>query len=107
MERQPVESSSLRSVGYDAGRQELEIEFHDGTIYLYGNVPEPVYAALLRAESKGGYFNAEIREQYVYHKVAGREDAGREADMVQHDPDRQRSDSELPLQDKEDSESDD
>ena len=73
MERQPVESSSLRSVGYDAQRRELEIEFHDGTVYLYGNVPEDVCAALLQAESKGGYFNAEIREQYVYHKVEGRE----------------------------------
>jgi hypothetical protein len=73
MERQPVESSSLRSVGYDAQRRELAIEFHDGTVYLYGNVPEDVYAALLQSESKGGYFNAEIREQYVYHKVEDRE----------------------------------
>jgi len=78
MERQPVESSSLRSVGYDAQRRELAIEFHDGTVYLYGSVPEDVYSALLRAESKGGYFNAEIREQYVYHKVARRESEGKQ-----------------------------
>lgn len=105
MERQPVESSSLRSVGYDAARQELEIEFHDGTIYLYGNVPAPVYAALLRAESKGGYFNAEIREQYVYHKVAGRADLEQESDQTQIDSEYTPKDSKTPMHADDDTES--
>jgi len=39
MKRQPVESSNLASVGYDAARQILEIEFNHGGIYQYYDVP--------------------------------------------------------------------
>jgi hypothetical protein len=43
MERDPVTSSSLASVGYDARYGMLEVEFNNGEVYQYGNVPEYVY----------------------------------------------------------------
>ena len=61
MIRQPVESSNLRSVGYDEESRTLEIEFHSGAVYQYYDVPSEVYQELLSAPSLGKYFHAHIR----------------------------------------------
>ena len=61
----PVASSSLATVAYDHQRAILQVEFHDGTAYLYVGVPLQNYQDLLRAKSKGGYFNRFIRS--IYH----------------------------------------
>jgi len=53
MQRTPVSSSNLRSVGYDPATQTLEIEFMNGHIYQYSGVLKSVYDALLAAESHG------------------------------------------------------
>ncbi|MEW9899869.1 KTSC domain-containing protein [Chitinivorax sp. PXF-14] len=39
MDRKPLNSSRIRSVGYDAGQQVLEIEFRDGKVEQYSRVP--------------------------------------------------------------------
>ena len=52
MDRQQVSSSSIRSVGYDPQTQTLELEFHNGGVYRYANVPEAVYRGLMLADSK-------------------------------------------------------
>ncbi len=70
MERQPVTSSQIASVGYDARREELEIEFHSGGIYRYYRVPEKVYNDLMQAESKGKFFNSQIKGSYEFKKIA-------------------------------------
>jgi len=49
------------SVGYDFETRVLEIEFIDGAIYQYFDVPEEIYQGLLNAESKGRYFNLVIK----------------------------------------------
>ena len=69
MIRQPVASSDLRAVGYDAGRQVLEVEFHSGGIYQYFGVPGSTYSGLMQAGSKGSYFHAFIKDRYAYQKV--------------------------------------
>lgn len=69
MIRQPVASSDLRTVGYDAARQILEVEFHSGGIYQYFGVPSSVYSGLLQAGSKGRYLHAFIKGRYTYQKV--------------------------------------
>ncbi len=61
MQRQPVTSSNLRSVGYDPDSQALEIEFQTGRVWRYSTVPRSVYSALMAADSKGSYFNSYIR----------------------------------------------
>ena len=64
MRREPVTSSVLRSVGYDAATAELEIEFASGDVYRYYAVPPRVHRELLAAESPGGYFNTHISDTY-------------------------------------------
>ena len=54
----------------------LEIEFDSGAVYQYLEVPVRIYEQLLRAESKGRYFNSEIREIYPYVQVSRTRAAG-------------------------------
>jgi hypothetical protein len=70
MNRVPVQSSNLASVGYDSGNMVIEIEFHSGGIYQYFNVPEHIHQGLMNAGSKGTYFNQNIKKAgYPYNKV--------------------------------------
>jgi hypothetical protein len=71
MRRERVESTTMKSVGYAARERILEIEFDSGAIYQYLDVPAKIHASLMRAESKGRYFNDEIREIYPYEQVRG------------------------------------
>lgn len=64
MNRVPVESSVLASVLYLSELRLLEIEFHSGLFYQYFDVPQHSYSELLTAESKGAYFNANIRNRF-------------------------------------------
>ena len=69
MRRIPVSSSNLASVGYEAQRGILEVEFHSGSVYQYHGVPEQVYRGLMCASSHGSYFSAYIRNSYQYTQV--------------------------------------
>jgi hypothetical protein len=69
MKRQGVESTTMRSVGYDQTNQVLEVEFQSGTIYQYLDIPPAIYKELWEAESKGRYFNSEIRDTYEFVRV--------------------------------------
>lgn len=60
IERRPVESSNLASVGYDGTFNVLEVEFKTGDIYRYFGVPIDVGLGLIDAPSKGKYFHANI-----------------------------------------------
>ncbi|MGO9258090.1 MAG: KTSC domain-containing protein [Bryobacteraceae bacterium] len=47
----------------------MDLEFRTGAIYRYLGVPAQVYKELLRAESKGRYFNQHIRNRFGYAKI--------------------------------------
>ena len=64
--RQPVQSSCLTSVGYQVGSRTLEVEFRNGGVYLYFEVPPSVHAALMTAPSKGRFFAAEVRDRFAH-----------------------------------------
>src|SRR4029079_18487782 len=68
----PVESSVMTGVDYDEEAQELDILFSSGKTYRYFGVPADVYAMLLEAESKGQFFNEEIKGAYRYAQVSKR-----------------------------------
>ena len=54
MQRVPVESSSIASIGYAPQRRVLELEFRQsGEVYQYFDVPAEEYAEFLGADSKG------------------------------------------------------
>jgi hypothetical protein len=66
MERHDVESSVIRAVGHT---RVLEIEFESGRVYQYYDVPEDVYEAMLKSDSKGRYFNQHIRGKFPYQEI--------------------------------------
>ena len=61
-----VESTTLATVAYDATRELLQLEFRSRAVYQYFGVPAAVHQALLRAPSKGSYFNRFIRGSFPY-----------------------------------------
>ncbi len=69
MERTPVSSSNISAVGYDADGQTLEIEFTNGSVYQYANVPVGEYDGFMASDSKGKYFHANIKNRYSFVKL--------------------------------------
>jgi hypothetical protein len=65
-----VESTTLAVVAYDETRELLQLEFRSRAVYRYFDVPDRVHEGLLRAASRGGYFNAEIRGRFRHARVA-------------------------------------
>jgi len=61
-----VESTTLAMVAYDNDRELLQLEFRSRAIYQYFGVPAAMHAALLRAPSKGKYFNRVIRGRFPF-----------------------------------------
>jgi hypothetical protein len=62
MDRIPVGSTNLVSVGYDDATSMLEAEFLKSGVYQYYGVPREIYDQLMAAPSKGAYFNAVIKK---------------------------------------------
>jgi hypothetical protein len=70
MKREAVDSSVIASMGYDHKKEILEIEFHyRGAVYQYDDVPPEVWEEFLESESKGKYFNENIRHDYFETRV--------------------------------------
>jgi len=69
MLRQPVISSNLASVCYDSKSKTLEIEFLNGSLYQYFDIPEHVYEELMAADSHGQYLARNIKGNYRFSKV--------------------------------------
>lgn len=70
--RQPVESTSLASVGYSKKWAILEVQFRSGQIYRFHDVPVEVYRDLLNAQSKGRFLHREIRSRFASTAMTGR-----------------------------------
>ena len=66
---QPVESSLIKEISYDATTKALTVVFVEtNEKYLYKNVPEEVYKQLMAADSKGTYFVKNIKGKYAFTK---------------------------------------
>ncbi len=64
MMRVEVDSSLLRWVDYFPDERRLQLGFRSGEVWDYFDVPDSTYHGLLDAESKGGYFNRQIRRRF-------------------------------------------
>jgi KTSC domain len=62
--RQEVQSSAIAKIGYSKRRHILEIEFVNGAVYRYFDVPLSVYHDLMSAKSKARFYDFNIRKQY-------------------------------------------
>ena len=67
--REPVDSSSIRSVDYDPDNRILELEYAGGNVYQYYEVPEGIHIDLMCADSKGRFVNFRIKPYYSYKKI--------------------------------------
>jgi len=69
MDRTPVSSSNIVSIGYDPDTSTLEVEFKGGAVYHYFNVPENIHVGLMAAASHGTYLNKYVKGTYKYSKL--------------------------------------
>lgn len=74
MNRIPVKSSNVKSMGYDPATKILQAEFHSGAIWNYSDVPPDKFAQLLKADadpelSLGSHFHRLIKSQHTATKV--------------------------------------
>ena len=69
MQRVLIQSSNLKSVGYDTDKKILEVEFQGGGIYQYDKVSQIVFEEFMTAESKGRYFHANIKNKFAHTRV--------------------------------------
>jgi hypothetical protein len=65
----PVHSSGVRAVGYEEERKVLYVQFADGDLYEYHDVPVSDVVELLQANSIGWFVNKRIKSFYDYRKL--------------------------------------
>ena len=70
--RVAVQSSVIATIAYDGVRRALDIEFRSGAVWRYFDVLPEIHRAFLDADSKGRFYNANIRHRFKSHKIGGR-----------------------------------
>lgn len=63
-------SSSIASVAYSPDQRTLDVQFLNGAVYRYFEVPAVAYNEILTAPSKGRYFHRSIRGVYTYQRIS-------------------------------------
>ena len=64
------ESSAVSYARYDRQHRRLYLTFREsGEMYVYVDVPLPIYEALLTAESKGRFINERIKDRYKFQRL--------------------------------------
>ena len=69
MQRQAVKSSAIKSIGHDAEKHILEIEFTSGGIYQYRDFTPEHMDKFKAASSIGGHFAKHIQGKHPMTKV--------------------------------------
>jgi hypothetical protein len=64
-----ITSSNLKSATYNTEEKTLMVEFNNGAIYEYNEVPWEIFTKFRMAESQGKFFNTSISKTYKYQKV--------------------------------------
>lgn len=74
IDREPIESSLIKSAGFHRDMQIMEIEFRpngsgDGPVYRYFEVRQKDYDDFLAADSRGSFFLKKIKGKFAFAKV--------------------------------------
>ena len=64
-----VESTAIREIDYDAERAKLLVQFVTGERYVYVGVPAEVCRSFVEADSKGRFFQRQIRDRYPFNRL--------------------------------------
>lgn len=71
METQRLNSSLLKSAGYDSRQQRLELEYTSGDRRVFKAVPPEVFRRLVAAPNPAAYYEDRIAEEYAWERAAG------------------------------------
>jgi KTSC domain len=66
---QTVDSSAVAAVGYDRAGEDVYVEFLDGDLYVYAQVPYVIWRAFLAAESKGRFVNKVLKPHFPVRRA--------------------------------------
>jgi len=69
IDRQPVVSSDIASIGYDEASETLEIEFKATGVYRYFSIPRSVAEEFQRTPSPGKFFRQNVKGKYAWEKT--------------------------------------
>jgi len=69
MDRKRVNSSKVRSVGYDEKTRTLEVEMSNGQVFQYPGVYPEVYRQFMAAPNPSAFFDDKIAEEYSAKRV--------------------------------------
>ena len=69
MQRKRINSSKLRSVGYDEQTRTLEVEMSNGQVFQYVGVYPEVYRRFMAAPNPTSFFDDKIADEYTGKRV--------------------------------------
>jgi hypothetical protein len=64
-----IQSSNIKRTEYDTDSKELVVEFNNGLIYSYENVPHQLYTQFRMSESQGKFFSSKISKTFKYKRL--------------------------------------
>ena len=66
----PIKSSMFSGHHYDPATRQMTVQFKNGAIHQYDDVPMEKHEAFTGAFSPGQFFNEKIKSNYASRKVA-------------------------------------
>lgn len=63
------ESSNIVRFGYDDGNRILKVEFRNGSVYDYFDIPDQVFNGMRNAPSKGQYLAQQVKGNFRYARA--------------------------------------
>lgn len=64
-----IESSNITKTEYDTETKKLIVEFKNGLMYEYEEVPHQIYTQFRMSESQGKFFSGKISRTFKYKKL--------------------------------------
>ena len=65
MKRKPVNSSAIKSIGYNEDEEIVEVEIRNTKrVYRYYHVPPEEYQKFITAASLGTYYNKDFKDKF-------------------------------------------
>jgi hypothetical protein len=69
MDKIEIESSTIKSIGYDDALNFLEVSYKKGTTYRFYDVPQDLFEDLMESKSKGKFLRENIEKKFETEKV--------------------------------------
>jgi len=69
MDHVDINSTMIKSAGYEEATSVLEIAFNRGGLYHYLDVPKELFQEFLASSSKGRFFDKNIKDKFKTQKI--------------------------------------